>query len=178
MNYGGGSQEAKEARERAATRRREQQQAKEAAETYQRPTPAQADLFHVALLTPLSQPMLRDLPEPDPVPAGLYPKAYLLSQFNSEVGPGGYPCVDFNQPLLWYRINLIPPSGHPWAGDDWDKMAALFEADFDRIYRADTSRLELYAAGRKALATNSAGELLRPEAVEEHRVVLLHQPFL
>jgi hypothetical protein len=46
-------------------------------------------------------------------------------------------------------------------------MSAIFEADFERLYRADTSRLELYAAGRKALATNSAGELLRPEAVEE-----------
>jgi hypothetical protein len=75
--------------------------------------------------------------------------------------------VDFNQPLLWYRINLVPPSGHPWAGVDWDKMSAIFETDFDRIHRADTSRLELYAAGRKALATNSAGERLRPEAVEE-----------
>jgi len=46
-------------------------------------------------------------------------------------------------------------------------MSVIFASDFERLYRADTSRLELYAASRKALVTNSAGELLRPEAVEE-----------
>ena len=89
--------------------------------------------------------MLKDLPEADAVPAGLYSKAHLASQFNSEVGPGGYPCVGFNQPLLWYPINLDPPSGHPWAGSDWDSMLAIFAADFDRIQRADSNRFELYA---------------------------------
>jgi hypothetical protein len=46
-------------------------------------------------------------------------------------------------------------------------MADIFDTDFDRIHRADSSRLELYAAGRKALTTDSSGELLRPGAVEE-----------
>jgi hypothetical protein len=53
VNYGGGSQEAKDAREKAASRRREQQRVREAAVTYQRPTQEQADRFHTALLTPL-----------------------------------------------------------------------------------------------------------------------------
>ena len=75
--------------------------------------------------------------------------------------------MGFNQPLLWYKICLDPPPGHAWAGDDWDRMAEVFETDFDRVHRADSSRLVLYAEGREALATNSSGELLRPEAVEE-----------
>jgi hypothetical protein len=76
--------------------------------------------------------MLKDLPEADAVPTGFYSKAYLSSQFNSEVDPGGYPCVGFNQPLLWYPISMDPPSGHPWAGPDWDSMSAIFAADYDR----------------------------------------------
>jgi hypothetical protein len=145
VNYGGGSQGAKDAREKSASRRREQQRARETARTYQRPTPLEeADRFHTALLTPLGAPMLKDLPEADPVPTGLYSKAYLASQFNSEVGPGGYPCVGFNQPLLWYPINLDPPAGHAWACRHWDSMSAIFIVDFDRIQRADTNRLELY----------------------------------
>jgi hypothetical protein len=111
--------------------------------------------------------MLKELPEADPVPTGLYSKAYLFSQFNSEVGPGGYPCVGFNQPLLWYSISLDPPPGHPWAGKDWDSMSEIFAADFDRVKRADSNRLELYAVGRKALATDSSGAFLQPKAVEE-----------
>jgi hypothetical protein len=61
--------------------------------------------------------------------------------------------VEFNQPLLWHGICLVPPPGHPWAGRDWDLMAEVFESDFDRINRADSSCLVLYAEGRKALAT-------------------------
>ena len=91
VNYGGGSQEAKGAKEKSASRRREQQRVREEAGKYRRPTPEQADQFHVALLTPLSQAVLEEHLESDPVPVGLYPKSYLLSQFNSEVGPGGYP---------------------------------------------------------------------------------------
>ena len=133
-----------DAREKSASRRREQQRAREEAGTYQRPTLGDADRFHTALLTPLGGPVLKELPEADAVPAGLYSKAYLSSQFNSEVGPGGYPCVGFNQPLLWYPINMDPPAGHSWACRDWDSMSAIFIADFDRIQRADTNRLELY----------------------------------
>jgi hypothetical protein len=66
--------------------------------------------------------MLKELPEADAVPAGLYSKAYLSSQFNSKVGPGGYPCEGFNQPLLWYPISMDPPPDHPWAGPDWDSL--------------------------------------------------------
>jgi hypothetical protein len=33
---------------------------------------------------------------------------------------------------------MDPPSGHPWAGRDWDSMSAIFAADFDRIQRAGT----------------------------------------
>jgi hypothetical protein len=82
--------------------------------------------------------MLKDLPEADAVPTGLYSKAYLFSQFNSEVGPGGYPCVGFNQPLLWYPISMEPPTGHPWAGPDWDNLSAIFAADFHRVQRAES----------------------------------------
>jgi hypothetical protein len=65
VNYGDGSQAAKEAREKSASRRREPQRAREAAGTYQRPTLDDADRFHTALLTPLGGPMLKDLPEAD-----------------------------------------------------------------------------------------------------------------
>ena len=66
--------------------------------------------------------MPKELPEADAVPAGLYSKADLSSQFNSEVGPGGYPCEGFNQPLLWYPISMDPPPDHPWAGPDCDDV--------------------------------------------------------
>jgi hypothetical protein len=69
--------------------------------------------------------MLKDLPEAVAVPTGLYSRAYLSSQFNSEVAPGGHPCVGFNQPLLWYPISMEPPTGHPWAGPDWDSLSAV-----------------------------------------------------
>ena len=80
VNYGGGSQEAKDAREKSASRRREQQRARETARTYQRPTLEESDRFHTALLTPLGAPMPKDLPEADPVPTGLHSKAHLASQ--------------------------------------------------------------------------------------------------
>jgi hypothetical protein len=107
------------------------------------------------------------LPESDAVPAGLYSKAYLSSQFNSEVGPGGCPCEGFNQPLLWYPVSMDPPPDHPWAGPDWDSLSSIFAADFERIQRADMNRLDLYAVGRRALATDDAGVFLHPGAVVE-----------
>jgi hypothetical protein len=164
VNYGDGTQGAKDAREKSASRRRAQQRAREAAGSYQRPTLDEVDRFHTALLTPLGGPMPKELPEADPVPAGrLYTKAYLFSQFNSEVGPGGYPCVGFNQPLLWYSISLDPPPGHPWAGKDWDSMSEIFAADFDRIKRAGSNRLELYAAqGRRRSPPTLLGRSCSP----------------
>jgi hypothetical protein len=62
---------------------------------------------------------------------------------------------------------MEPPPDHPWAGQDWDNLSSIFAADFDRIQRADSNRLDLYAIGRKALATDSSGAFLQPEAVGE-----------
>jgi hypothetical protein len=36
-------------------------------------------------------------------------------------------------------------------------MSAIFSADFDRVHRADSNRLELYAAGRKASLMDYTG---------------------
>jgi hypothetical protein len=94
--------------------------------------------FHTALLTPLGRPMFKELPVADVVPTGLYTAAYLSSQFNSEVGPGGYHCVGFNQPLLWDPISMEPPPDHPSAGQAWDSLSSIFATDFDRIQRADS----------------------------------------
>jgi hypothetical protein len=87
-----------------------------------------ADQLHTALFTPLGKPMPKELPVADVVPTGLYTAAYLSSQFNSEVGPGGDPCVGFNQPLLWYPISMEPPPDHPWAGQAWDSLSSIFAA--------------------------------------------------
>ena len=75
--------------------------------------------------------------------------------------------MGFNQPLLWYPISMDPPPGHPWAGQDWDSLSSIFAADFERIQLVDSNRLNLYAVGRKVLATDTAGAFLHPEAVDE-----------
>jgi hypothetical protein len=62
---------------------------------------------------------------------------------------------------------MDPPLDHPWAGKHWNELASIFAADFDRILRADFNRLGLYAVGRKALATDTPGAALHPEAVDE-----------
>jgi hypothetical protein len=62
---------------------------------------------------------------------------------------------------------MVPPPDNPWAGKDWDELAPISSASFDRIRRSDFNRLRLYAVGRKALATDTAGATLHPEAEGE-----------
>jgi hypothetical protein len=71
-----------------------------------------------------------------PVGLYLYPKTYLVSQFNSEVGPGGYPCQGLNEPLIWYLPSVVLPPDSPWVGK---KSIA---GENNRIYIADCSRSE------------------------------------
>jgi hypothetical protein len=38
---------------------------------------------------------------------------------------------------------MVPPPDNPWAGKDWDELAPIFSADFDRIRRSDFNRLRV-----------------------------------
>jgi hypothetical protein len=62
---------------------------------------------------------------------------------------------------------MVPPPDNPWAGKEWEEMAPIFSADFDRTRRLDFTRLRLYALGRKSLATDATGAALHPNAVGE-----------
>jgi hypothetical protein len=114
-------------------------------------------MFHVAYMTPLGDAMLSRKAVSDEVAADLYPTEYLSDNYNSEVGPGGFPPVGWNQPLLWQLPSLDPPSTHDWAGEEWQQLVPLLYSDFSRVQHGDNKRLRLFAAGVKSLRTNDNG---------------------
>ena len=112
------------------------------------PSQEEVEMFHVAYMTPLGDAMLsRKSTSPEP-PAGLYPKEYLTDNYNSEVGPGGFPPAGWNQPLLWQLQSLDPPPEHAWAGAEWDQLSPLLYSDFSRVQHGDNKRLRMFVCRR------------------------------
>ena len=153
IDFGGGSAEAKSAKQRSKDRRKHKTGRQHPPDPH-----AGMPLFGSLTVAPLGQAFGEGGPGPYSQPptaeevALVFPPTVAQHLFGDPVGPGGQTCGGFHQPVVLERPSLEPPVTSRCNCEEWKELRPDFEADFTRLAKADENRMELSRVGEKALA--------------------------